>query len=78
VSEDRDLVLPDAFAYRIDQLVEIGDELLDRHGGLGNPAVERFAGAACKVRLPERSFDYVGMVMPFRYVRSTTSRSLAP
>jgi hypothetical protein len=44
VSEDRDLVLLDAFAHRFDQLVEIGDELLDRHGGLGDLAVERFAG----------------------------------
>jgi hypothetical protein len=45
VSEDCDLVLPDAFANRFDQFVEIGDELLDRHGGSGDFVAERLAGA---------------------------------
>ena len=46
VPEDRHLVLPEALAHRVDQLVEIGDELLDRHRGSGDTAVERLAGAA--------------------------------
>ena len=42
--QDRYLGLPEAFAHRFDQLVEVGDELLDGHGGFGDLAVERFAG----------------------------------
>ena len=47
VSEDRDLLsCSSTFAHGIDQLVEVGDELLHGHGGSGNPAVERLAAAA--------------------------------
>ncbi len=46
MSEDRDLAGPQAFAHGFDQLVEIGDELLDRHRGSGDLSVEGFAGPA--------------------------------
>src|SRR5439155_9894932 len=46
VPEDRNLVLSKALPHGIDQLVEIGDELVDLHGGSGNLAVERLAGAS--------------------------------
>src|SRR6266567_6839997 len=46
MSEDRDLVGPEAFAHNVDQLVEVGDELPDGHRGSGDFAVERFAGPA--------------------------------
>jgi hypothetical protein len=46
MSEDRNLVLPDALAHHFDQLVEIGDELFERHGRSGDVEVEGFARTA--------------------------------
>jgi hypothetical protein len=40
------LVLPEVFAHRFDQSVEVGDELLDRHGRFGSVALVRCAVAA--------------------------------
>src|SRR5579859_3006354 len=44
--EHRDLASPNAFAHRFDQVVEIGNELLDGHRGLWNSRIERLTGAA--------------------------------
>ena len=41
-----DLVLAEALAYRIDQLIEVMKELFDCHEGFGNSRVEPLAGAA--------------------------------
>jgi hypothetical protein len=46
VPEDRDPRLAEALAHGLDQLVEIGDELLDRHRRSRDCAVKRLAGAA--------------------------------
>jgi hypothetical protein len=46
VAQDRDLLRPEAPAHEVDELVEIGDELIQRHRGSGNVAIERLAGAA--------------------------------
>src|SRR6266487_119657 len=46
VPEDRHLCLAEALAHGIDQLVEIGDELLDGHGRSRDRAVERLGRAA--------------------------------
>jgi hypothetical protein len=46
VAEDRHLRLAETRAHGVDQLVEIGDELLDRHRRSRDRAVERLAGAA--------------------------------
>jgi hypothetical protein len=46
VSEDDDLRLAQPRADGLDQVVEVGDELLDRHGGARDRAVERLPRAA--------------------------------
>src|SRR5689334_2682331 len=37
---NRDLTLAESRAYHVDQLVKIGKELFDCHGGGGSPAIE--------------------------------------
>jgi hypothetical protein len=46
VAEERHLRLSDQRADGVNQLVQIGDELLDGHGRPRNRAVERLARAA--------------------------------
>jgi len=46
VPEDRHLRREKALTYRIDQVVEIGEDLLDGHGRSRDVVVKRLAGAA--------------------------------
>jgi len=46
VPEDRNLFPSNTFVHRLDQLVEIGNELVHRHRGFGDLAVERLAATA--------------------------------
>ena len=46
MAQDRNLLLPEAPAHDLDELVEIGNELLERHRRSRNVAIERLARAA--------------------------------
>src|SRR5262245_8094292 len=46
MSENRDLVLSETLANEVDELVEVGDEPIERHRGSRNVAIERLASAA--------------------------------
>ena len=46
VAQDRDLLRTETPAHDVDEFVEIDDELIERHRGSRNVAIERLAGAA--------------------------------